>query len=547
MTLITKTGATYTKVVFPLVTNYSKYYAPTTPAVTLQDGVYTSATGTTGTDANYEMAEFAVTGVKAQMTVSTGMNYTFAPRIVALDANKSFLSVISPAGTDLVNYTFTQPAGCAYIRVNRLKAKSQIIAYSYQYNEIDTIIDNITNLQALIPTPDLTPISAIADGYLSPTTGLVVASSTYQYAMFNVVPQEILKITTKIPSGAYGMIVFYDSFNAIISVIQNGDYKTTPVTVPLNCYKMGISNQKSYAYTIRVIRNTVSFASSGTNINVNATAKDFLTFDKFYRLGAGNPKYNFDVTQLGILVGGQSQFDGRIPTANFPATWTDGTVKNYSKSIANCKYNWNDETGVTANYSNVGNWGADALIYNKISDYLAGADFTVIKRTRGATSLGNTYNTSFFPDIRAVEKISGYTSQTYLWEKAIRNQLVLNSLVKIGLVLWSQGEQDMVAYNPQYYRDLCNLISYIRGVAKNPNLPFIFHSVAPNSLQYDVRIYNDMVRCSQTMNDVYFVDLSSIGATYLADGIHYDAATAEIIATNIFTIIKNNYLIKRIP
>ncbi len=277
----------------------------------------------------------------------------------------------------------------------------------------------------------------------------------------------------------------------------------------------------------------------------------------YYDLGASNQdNYNNDKTiePYAFITAGQSNADGRIPNADFPTSCeVDETTITLATEIEHCQFmqgstgaTYDEPTKTFASRNNKGSWAFDDILYNLINNHLGGAtDFFVCKQTRGATSLGYQYSTSFCPDLNKFNANPTWVSQLYHLYLQVKRARELQPRIRFKAMFWHQGEADHTnAKDGIYYDDFIHLIAWCRGLCNNPDMPFIFGSVPSNSSEYGEHVYNDMVKATQTMKNVYMVKMPDC-TDWVQDGmnVHFGAADATYLATEMYKILTENNFI----
>lgn len=275
-------------------------------------------------------------------------------------------------------------------------------------------------------------------------------------------------------------------------------------------------------------------------------------FDGYYRIGSVvNDTCNLITRPIGLIVMGQSNADGRIPNADFPATATIDTTDDLTlyKQLEHCLFmqgdkeqSYGESNKNFASRNNSGNWAFDDIVYNAVNQALGGnTDFYVLKQTRGATGIrfsGGSFNANVNEFVK-----NGYTnSQLFHFKLLIERAMSLNPNINFKAVLWHQGEAEyQVTEEGVYYRCLCQVIYWLRGKVGNPKLPFIFGTVPTDSEQYSAVVKADMERVAQDINDCYLVDLGAAGD--MIDAYHFGPSTAERLAREMYKIMRQNYML----
>lgn len=275
-------------------------------------------------------------------------------------------------------------------------------------------------------------------------------------------------------------------------------------------------------------------------------------FDAYYKLGeVVNDTCNLVTRPIGLIVMGQSNADGRIPNADFPATATIDTTDDLTlyKQLEHCLFMQGDKEQSYgeaiknfASRNNSGNWAFDDIVYNAVNQALGGStDFYVLKQTRGATGI-QLANGSFNANINDFVKNGYPVSQLYHFKELIERALTLQPDIDFKAILWHQGEAEyQVTEEGVYYRCLCQIIYWLRGKVGNPKLPFIFGTVPTDSEQYGAVVKADMVRVAQEVNDCYLVDLGAAGD--MIDAYHFGPSTAERLAREMYKIMRQNNML----
>ena len=272
----------------------------------------------------------------------------------------------------------------------------------------------------------------------------------------------------------------------------------------------------------------------------------------FYDKGAA-PK-NYTTKKVGIIVAGQSNTEGRVPTANFPISFVDelsNTVNyfNGSNKIDLSKYIKNSVSGVFGEYTLPAKWAYDAIVLKRLCHHL-NDNVYMINYSKGGTAIstkgtdGGGFWTPRFNEIDQynIEKPDNNSKMTALFEQAIRmaQSGVDGANYEIKAFLWHQGEGDSLALAAsEYYRNFMEVISYVRGVVGNPILPVIFGTISHLSAQYNATVEAAMMKIAADDPYVWMVDMS---AGTLLDAYHFDALSTEYLGTEMYKIIRDNIL-----
>lgn len=207
---------------------------------------------------------------------------------------------------------------------------------------------------------------------------------------------------------------------------------------------------------------------------------------------------------------------------------------------------YDEPTKAFASRNNTGSWAFDDVLYNLINNHLGGAtNFFVCKQTRGATSLRYQYSTSFCPNLDKFNANPTWVSQLYHLYLQVKRARELQPRIRFKAMFWHQGEADNSnAEDGIYYNDFIHLIEWCRGLCNAPDMPFVFGSVPSNSSEYGEHVYNDMIKATQTMKNVYMVKMPDC-TDWVQDGmdVHFGASDATYLATEMYKILTENNFI----
>lgn len=243
---------------------------------------------------------------------------------------------------------------------------------------------------------------------------------------------------------------------------------------------------------------------------------------------------------VGIIVAGQSNAAGRCLKSDIPQGIVDengqipfcnlkGVLSKYGKE--------NDDTPFDGIYTLQNVWAFDAIVYKKLSDKLQ-KKFYVAKYAIGATAIIDNGNDlpCWQPDIYKITT-PGKESLILKLRETINAVLSEHSNTEFKAVLWHQGEADGTSVQGafEYYNNFKALIWYIRGIVKNPNLPFIFGTISHNSLEYSAIVEDAQKRIAAEDSNVYFVDMSN---GELLDNYHFNATWANYLGEKMWEILE---------
>lgn len=240
--------------------------------------------------------------------------------------------------------------------------------------------------------------------------------------------------------------------------------------------------------------------------------------------------------KIGIIVAGQSNADGRVPISEAPEyiTNNDNTVpgvlmwNHATKTFAAMKYGVN--SGANSNTSTL--WAFDAVAGYMLSQAKS-ENIYLIKRTRGGTAIdpngidGGGWWTPYTENIA-----SGHKLIEELKDRVV-TAMNQDPDLEIKAILWHQGESDSIV-SEHYYDNLLSVISYIRGVCRNPKLPFILGTISENSSQYNSEVDEAMRKVSEEDAFVYIVDMKD---GTLLDPYHFDAASTVALGEGMYSIL----------
>lgn len=243
---------------------------------------------------------------------------------------------------------------------------------------------------------------------------------------------------------------------------------------------------------------------------------------------------------VGIIVAGQSNAAGRCLKSDIPEGIVDenGQIPFCNlKGVLSKDGKINDDTPFDGIYTLQNVWAFDAIVYKKLSDKLQ-KNFYVAKYAIGATAIIDNGNElpCWQPDIFKITT-PGKESLILKLRETINAVLSSHSNTEFKAVLWHQGEADGTSVQGafEYYNNFKALIWYIRGVVKNPNLPFIFGTISHNSLEYSAIVEDAQRRIAAEDSNVYFVDMSK---GELLDDYHFNATWANYLGEEMWKILE---------
>jgi carbohydrate esterase-like sialic acid-specific acetylesterase len=273
----------------------------------------------------------------------------------------------------------------------------------------------------------------------------------------------------------------------------------------------------------------------------------------------------------GIIASGQSNQDGRAPIGTLPvglpSTLTGVKLFNRTTGLyADAQLGVN--TGATPNTRS--EWAYDWGVYYRLQAYKS-ANIYVAKRSEGSIPLGAEINGTAAPGsfnvvFEKIDKTSGSKNtkeleQTFLQarDKAVSDAVA----VWWKCALWMQGETDRASFKAifatSYKQNLKNWSAYTRGFANNSILPIIVLGIHKDNEYYDATVraaQMSLARRKYTWNATtstldyaydptaedeftYFYNMDAHPFTSIGDNVHMNFALNELVAVDIFNIIKD--------
>lgn len=280
--------------------------------------------------------------------------------------------------------------------------------------------------------------------------------------------------------------------------------------------------------------------------NIRTSEYPQFDFSSYYQDGKSDNFYDY-VTPLdndAYIVVGQSNVDGRINNAQFPATITFGekTIET-SKNLPNLQFMksatgsvYDELTKTFQPRNNTGAWAFDEIIYNLLDKLVYNPssnsrDFYVLKATRGATTIEPRYNIAFSADIKVL-KDKGWESMMIHLKNLIKSAKLQNPNLRFkGIIIYEcEGDMTVTKYPYQYYNNLGGMIAYIRGLVGQPNIPVFIGAPATNLPDYNQLVVDDMRELAKNMNDIHLIEIGE-SEGWVDDGmnVHFNAAAATRI------------------
>ena len=280
--------------------------------------------------------------------------------------------------------------------------------------------------------------------------------------------------------------------------------------------------------------------------NIRTSEYPQFDFSSYYQDGKSDNFYDYvaPLENDAYIVVGQSNVDGRINNAQFPATITFGgeTIET-SKSLPNLQFMksatgsvYDELTKIFQPRNNTGSWSFDEIIYNLLDKLVYNPssnnrDFYVLKATRGATTIEPRYDIAFSADIKVL-KDNGWNSMMIHLKNLIKSAKLQNPNLRFkGIIIYEcEGDMSVTKYPYQYYNNLGGMIAYIRGLVGQPNIPVFIGAPATNLPDYNQLVVDDMRELAKNMNDIHLIEIGE-SEGWVDDGmnVHFNAAAAERI------------------
>lgn len=274
-----------------------------------------------------------------------------------------------------------------------------------------------------------------------------------------------------------------------------------------------------------------------------------------------------------VIVAGQSNTDGRVPSADMPSylsAYAETGMPNVVWSYGNSSgWSLTGGAGVFALFypkcesaNDRNRWAYDAVVYHNLSQHL-NSTLYVVKESAGGTSIAPASTSSgdrhwsvgaAFLDTAGIVGISNSASGDH--GKALAPALVYNirqcvatiqaagNTPDIRCILWHQGESDRTptASANAYHDNLQAVVQYLRdsivaitGNSAYANLPFVCGTVSKKSALYSSTIEKAQYRLANEMTNFYVIDMQD--GTMLSDLKHFDAASTELFGQRMYNKI----------
>lgn len=282
----------------------------------------------------------------------------------------------------------------------------------------------------------------------------------------------------------------------------------------------------------------------------------------------------FAATVPVIITAGQSNTDGRVPSADMPSylsAYADAGMSNVVWSYGNSGgWGWTGGPGVFQPFypacesnNDRNRWAYDAVVYYNLGQHMSAPKLYIIKESSGGTSIAPESTSSgnrhwsvdpAFLDTAGVvglrSSVSGQPGQAlspalvYNIRRCLQAIMINGDTPDIRCILWHQGESDRTptASANAYHDNLQAVVNYLRdsivaitGNNAYASVPFICGTVSKKSALYSSTIEKAQYRLAQEMENFYVIDMQD--GTMLSDMKHFDAASAELFGKRMYNKI----------
>jgi len=489
--------------------------------------------------------------------------------------------------------TVSIKAGETVLEVNQNTINDSALPTPLKSANINSKLDAIAGLittqssQQIILNEVSSKFASHAEQISSKTTGaypttttnsstISVSASTYHANIINCIPNQkfvIQGITA--PTIALSIIVKYFSADtnhvshfgsSVLTAITGGYLLTIPSDSTITNFgfnfnvadlstvsiKAGetveevnqITIQDSALPTYLKSENIIAITNSNSSLIINSNIQ------QLYERGL-QPK-TYTSKKVGLIVAGQSNTEGRVLAANFPLTYVDdlGVITNYldgNNQIPLSKYCKSNVNGITSLYTKPSLWAYDGIVLSKLCHKLNDTVY-MLNYSMGGTAIstsgtdGGGFWTPRFENIDSynISKPDNNVKLCALFEQQIRTARSIDANFEIKAFLWHQGEGDSTITTAEndYYKNLSEVIAYVRGVVGNPILPVIFGTISHN------RTYSTIVEAAfhKIDDEDPFVHLVDMSAATLLDAFHFDATWSEYLGNEMYKIIRDSVL-----
>jgi hypothetical protein len=255
-------------------------------------------------------------------------------------------------------------------------------------------------------------------------------------------------------------------------------------------------------------------------------------------------------TQLmpGYLLGGQSNQEGRIELSELPAFWAaNGNKITDVQNISTDDGVWHEYN--TTNYavkSGVTLFSYELMLLKLLIDYkktngTSTDKIYTVKRAEGGTSIAALGEGSgrWTPEFEKIP--SGIPSLLKQLETRYRTAKASSNgafFTPNGLI-WHQGEGDR-NFSADYYLNMKFVIWYVRGFTNTPELPIMIGGINSLSTQYNFDVEQSKLRLVAEDSFVFYAPVTNIQSNLKSDGVHFNYAGGNELATTMFNIMVAN-------
>ncbi|OBW43482.1 hypothetical protein AB670_00011 [Chryseobacterium sp. MOF25P] len=505
-----------------------------------------------------DFTSFVLSGVTAAQITATGSAFN----IRYYKADGTMVSTLYGTDFNIPNavaggWRFIPPADAKFVAAsfnNGMAATivlktGEFVGQETEYKfKLDLIPDGTFLKKSEIINVPIELINLFTSGYFNSSatnkTTITASSSIYRTNFVNVVKgsKYIVQNIGNTTLGYNPFITFFDINGDVVGRI-NGN----ALTVVTGGYSFIVPNDDRIiecVFTVNVNERTLSVkkGNSVTEVNYGLLKPELLpestspvvdssgsvvALDFFNR---GNSPLQIITKKKAFLIIGQSNAHGRADSVEQPQWFIDsGRILPYVKFT-------NSSNGVFSNFNLASNdmFAFDLELFKKINTKIS-SDFYAIKLAVGGTSISTLstvssgYWTPKFEDIPTGKRKLSLEFKT----------MILNAIKTAGTefeivgVLMHQGESDKVDVD-NYYQNLKNVISFLRGVVNNPTLPFFLGGISTKSTDWRYGVENAKVRLDTEDAYVHYVPVTNDISLLKSDVLHFNAAGNLDLANSFF-------------
>jgi hypothetical protein len=258
-------------------------------------------------------------------------------------------------------------------------------------------------------------------------------------------------------------------------------------------------------------------------------------------------------TQLApcFLMAGQSNQEGRLELIDLPSFWTSNSNK--LTDVLNINTDdgiWHEYNATNYSVKNgVTQFSYEIMLLKMLIDYrksngTASDKIYTVKKAIGGTSIaalgeGSGRWTPEFEKIpNGVPFLLKDLETRYRTAKSSAN----GSLFTPNGMIWHQGEGDR-EFAEDYYNNMKFVAWYIRGFTNTPEFPIVVGGINSLSTQYNYDVEQAKIRLASEDSFIFYAPVSNIQGNLKSDGVHFNYAGGNELATNIYNIMVANYKI----